>query len=216
MKSNDKISQDTPKKNNNLLKVFKRYKLLFLIMLFFLLVSNTFAWFLYNKVVSADISGSVRAWDVKLDGSANSEVVFEIDELYPGMSDFDKSLNIENNGGSTAMVSLTLNSFTLFGVEYKVGNTYTDEAGVSKTYTEEDLLNIFSTYPFKMSFNVTDSELSPGQAADIIFHVDWPYESGNDELDTYYGQEAYNFKEANPSGKAIIIKIGIESTQKAE
>ena len=43
--------------------------------------------------------------------------------------------------------------------------------------------------------------------------VNWPYESGDDELDTYWGKKSYDFKNDNPGENEIEIKVKITATQ---
>ena len=43
--------------------------------------------------------------------------------------------------------------------------------------------------------------------------VKWDYESGNDELDTYWGNQAYLYKESHPDEPCIQISIKLYVTQ---
>ena len=49
--------------------------------------------------------------------------------------------------------------------------------------------------------------------ATINFSLVWPYESGNDELDTVWGHKAYLFHENNPDKKNISLVIKITASQ---
>ena len=37
--------------------------------------------------------------------------------------------------------------------------------------------------------------------------VEWPYESGNDEQDTFWGEAAYDFNEENPNTASLSLTI---------
>ena len=73
------------------LKVIKKkVKLRYLLLLIVLLVSNTFAWFIYNNQVDNRIDVHVRAWRIVLtkeDSQISDYVTFNVQNVYPGMTD---------------------------------------------------------------------------------------------------------------------------------
>lgn len=188
-KDNIKIVNDSHDTNVNkkiVLKVLKKHKIALLIIIFLIMVSSTFAWFLYNKTVSVEMHAHVKAWDVKLDGQEdqeNSEVEIELDSLYPGMSTVDTSLNndavikIVNNGEVPAEVSVNINSIVLFGMnvpkkgsggtanelgyEYEVVETKTDCTTDPDTNIEtcSTLILTVNGFPFELSFTLSGFDL---------------------------------------------------------
>ena len=44
----------------------------------------------------------------------------------------------------------------------------------------------------------------------------WPYESGNDELDTKYGNLAYEYNTKFPDNSSIHIELELKASQKAQ
>ena len=52
-----------------------------------------------------------------------------------------------------------------------------------------------------------------GGKDNIKFNFTWPFESGDDELDTKWGYKAYQYKEENPDSKSIILIIKVTATQ---
>ena len=49
--------------------------------------------------------------------------------------------------------------------------------------------------------------------AHFTMTVRWPYESGNDELDTEWGNRSYTFKSNNPGVDEIQATVKIVATQ---
>jgi len=72
-------------------------------------------------------------------------------------------------------------------------------------------------YPFKINVNKDDTQLVEG-TGDGIFSVtvEWPFESGDDELDTLWGNNAYEFYSLNPDAKSIEIQIKLSAQQIAQ
>ena len=54
---------------------------------------------------------------------------------------------------------------------------------------------IQNEYPFKISVTVDKSELTTGfEEAHFTIKVEWAYESGDDDADTYWGEKLMNLK----------------------
>ena len=43
--------------------------------------------------------------------------------------------------------------------------------------------------------------------------VSWPYESGDDEKDTYWGSKAYDYKKSNPNESGIKLRLKVSAVQ---
>ena len=69
-------------------------------------------------------------------------------------------------------------------------------------------------YPFHILFQLTSTAIDPsiGEAKYMV-KANWPYESGNDELDTLWGTKASQFKEENPDTPTILLKLKISVFQ---
>ena len=86
---------------------------------------------------------------------------------------------------------------------------------IDENTTSEDLENkILQEYPFKIIINKEDSQLV-GETGTGSFKisVEWAYESGDDELDTYWGNKAYEYYSLNPGETSLLIKIKLIATQ---
>lgn len=207
-------------KNKKLSKVIikvikKRFKLRHLLFLALLLTTNSFAWFIYMNKISSDIDVKVKAWNVsfEFDNQTMTDYVnFIVDDVYPGMTDYVQSLSVTNDGEVAAKLYYEIISVTILGTEY------TTEDG---SYTSEELVTKLETeYPFKIRIS-TNQEIVDGNGgnANFIVTVTWPYESYDeegtltDEIDTYWGNQAYQFKQNYPDSSCILLNVKLSATQ---
>ena len=195
-------------KNINQKKVLlflrKSNRFRFLILLFMLLSINTFAWFVYSKTVSNSIKASVLSWNVAFQNQNEvvQQVVFNIASLYPGMDEFNDKIKITNYGDTKADIIYSIE-------EVKILNkTYTHSE-----YEEEELLNFLTNNPFKIELQLDKKLLLPKENCEFKVHAYWPYESGNDTLDTKWGHDSFIFNQNNPNTDQIKIKIKLVAKQ---
>lgn len=185
-------------------KRLRRRTLFFLILT---LMANTFAWFIYSNKVSNNITTGVKSWKInfKQDGvDIVNNVEFKIDSIYPGMPDYTNSLSITNIGETAANISYEVEEIKIL-----------DEFYNSDMYSSTDLINrLKDNYPFKMNFSINNQEVGTGQTSEFTFSLVWPYESGHDEADTYWGKKSASFKEQYPDKDQIAIKVKIIAGQK--
>ena len=185
-------------------KRLRRRTLFFLILA---LMANTFAWFIYSNKVSNNITTGVKSWKInfKQDGvDIVNNVEFKIDSIYPGMPDYTNSLSITNIGETAANISYEVEEIKIL-----------DEFYNSDMYSSTDLINrLKDNYPFKMNFSINNQEVGTGQTSEFTFSLVWPYESGHDEADTYWGKKSASFKEQYPDKEQIAIKVKIIAGQK--
>ena len=92
------------------------------------------------------------------------------------------------------------------------------DAENDSTITSEIIENKMTTeYPFKIRIIKSDEQLISGTGNGFFkISVEWPYESGNDELDTFWGNKAYEYYSLNPGEKCIQLKLELIARQKAE
>ena len=201
---------------NSILKALKkRFRLRYILFIAILLAANTFAWFIYMDKISSDIDVKIKSWNVsfKLDNQDMTDYInFAVDEIYPGMTPYTQNLAVTNDGEVDAKLYYEIISIKV------LDEFYTTEEG---TTTEDDLKNIMrERYPFKIQIT-TNQELinKNGGTAMFYINVTWPYESvnsngvSNDELDTHWGKEAYNFIHNNPGIPCIKVKVKLSAIQ---
>lgn len=189
-------------------KVFKTIKRLryFLIIAILLLSINAYAWFVYITKVDTSITARVRSWNVMFqahDTTIVSEVIFSVGEIYPGMPDYNDFATITNNGESTGSLTFRIKSVQIFE------NTYTED-----DYTTEELVAMLAdNYPFKIDVQLTNDTITPNSTEYFTVDITWPYESGDDELDTYWGNVAYTYRNSTNSDTCISITAEVRVSQ---
>ena len=186
---------------NKLKKRIRKRTLFFLIIA---LMANTFAWFIYSNKVSNSITTGVKSWKITFDQDGQTleqNVVFDFDDIYPGVNDQEKSIDITNDGEMKAYISYKIESIQIFDDIFTIDN-----------YSSLELENILNNnYPFKIVFS-NDDEINIGDTASFKVHLTWPFESGDDEKDTYYGKKSYEFKQ-NSNDSQIKIKVKIKASK---
>lgn len=187
----------------------KRIKLRTILLLAIMLSCNSFAWFVYATKVSTGVTAHVKTWNILFsskDNQIEEEVQFSIPSIYPGMDDYTDSIVAYNNGEHTAVVNYKITEATVLGVNYRVDDNI---------LTSDMLENILADdFPFKITMNVSNNEIEPGSGTSTFsLSVVWPYESGDDELDTYWGIKSYEYSNNNPDKDSIILKIKVSAVQ---
>ena len=206
----------------NLKKIVKPHQILFIIVM---LIGNTYAWFVYSNKVSSAIDVHVRAWNVLFQSgetTISDYFYVNIPNVYPGMTDYVSSLTIENESEIAANIRYEILNLRVFDDEYvtvegrRENNETAQQGDLTSAQLEQKLLN---DYPFTISFSLTSdsiSQITNDNTSQSIYSVTlaWPFESGDDELDTYWGKRAYEYaSSASPTSPEISLTIKIYVTQ---
>lgn len=214
-----KEDSNNKKKKNIFLLILKRVKISHLIILAVLLIANSYAWFIFVNNVSNRLDVHVRAWrvDFEDDGQVVEEVNVEVDNAYPGMTDYEKEVIAHNYGDLPATASYKILSANIMGDEYISEEGVVDAGGTltGDEPTSAELETMLTTdYPFVFSFDLSETNLAAlTGTTTYTVGLTWAYESGDDEADTYWGIQAYNYKEDNPTLPSISLKIKVYITQ---
>lgn len=182
-----------------------------LIFLILILVVNVLGWYIYISEVSSDITTHVKAWKIDFDNSVNQDVDFVVDDLYPGMETQTKEIQLTNSGEMDAVISVTVLQMRILDDTYVADGT---------TVTGDDLIDSLSNdYPFSVKFyvdgeEVTEKDVLINATATIVVEISWPFESGDDATDTYWGNAAYDFMNENPDTPCIQINAKVIANQK--
>ena len=196
-----------------IVKVLKKIKLRNLIILLVLLIVNTFAWFIYATRVSLDLSVHVSSWNVEfLSGeeeiTSNMEIV--VDRIYPGMDTFERKIEVHNKGETPAILTYEIKSLEIMGEKFEAN----EETGLTSDDIEQ---KVEQEYPFKIGILTEEnSEIQSNEKGAFEVTVHWPFESGNDNLDTYWGNKAYEYYSLNPGKESIVLNLNLIATQKKE
>lgn len=196
------------KKENVITLVLKKVKLSSLILLAISLCCNAYAWFIYATKASTGIEAYVTSWNVSFE-SGNEDITTNIDidieEIYPGMETWTREVGVVNKGETAAILEYSINSITVLGKQYAVGVD-----GI----TNEDITNKLAEFPFKIEITKEQGNLDQKNGkGNFVIQVLWNFESGNDELDTKWGQEAYTFKEQHPAESCIHMDVMLKAVQ---
>lgn len=187
-------------------KIIKKVKFKTLFLLMITLASNSFAWFIYTTKVSSNISAKVREWNVSFDvNGENVEKTIEIniDSLYPGMTTYTQTLTASNSGEARAQISYEVIRANILG---------DDLTGMS--YSDIQIINYLrSYYPFSIDFHVSNDIVQANSEETVTISVSWPYESGQDEEDTKWGNLAYIYHSSHPDTPSIDLSIKITAYQ---
>ena len=174
--------------------------------LVFALMANAFAWFIYSNKVSGTITTGVKSWKInfKEDGAdLTNNIEFKVDWAYPGMETYEKKVSITNAGQLKASLKYEITYAKIFDEEYS-----------NENYSSDKIIKILDTkYPFKITFTIDNQSIETGQTTNFGFKLSWPYESGNDELDTTYGKKAAAYKESGNSKSEIEIRVLVTAAQ---
>lgn len=192
----------------------------YLILLILLLVSNSFAWFIYSTQVNSDVSVHVKAWKVEFknaDTPINQYVNVNITNAYPGMTAFSQTITAYNESEVQAGLSYTIMSVNLMGTQIKTVEGVNADGGTltgSEPTSAQLATQLASNYPFKITITMTADPLaSETGTGSFVIGMTWAYESGDDVADTNWGTQAYTYKQANPTSPSIAMVIKISITQ---
>ena len=191
------------------LKIIKeKVKIRTMLLLIVFLSFNAYAWFIYATKASVGISAHVSSWNIEFKTGENQTVTnmdFDVGRIYPGMEKYTKELSIRNSGEINATISYKIKKIEILGDIY-------EENG---TVTSEELLNMLqNNYPFKFNITVLNGVILEENSSSVItISLEWPFESGDDLLDTSWGERAYEYYSINPTSKSFHVELEIEAVQ---
>lgn len=210
------MKEENLAKKNNLYKLYKvlrkRVKLGSILLLLLTLSANTFAWFIYATKVDSGVKAHVRAWNVLFeahDEEIEEMMSFDVSDIYPGMETYTDSVEVRNKGESSAKLSYEIVSINILGEVYEVKE--------GSILTSDNLINsLLTDYPFKISIGMSNPTINPGSLERFTLTVSWPYDSGDDEEDTYWGTKAYDYHASNPDSSSILINLKVSARQSTQ
>ncbi len=193
-------------KQSNYKKIKKGLRRRTIFFLILTLIGNAFAWFIYSNKISTSINVGVKSWKItfaQAGTTLENNVVFSVDSIYPGMSNYTDAIEIRNSGEMAANITYELTYVKVF-----------DEVYTNETYTSSQMENILANnYPFKVTFVVGSPTIGITDSTNFEMHIVWPYESGDDDLDTFWGKKSYDFQNTYPLENEIEVKVKIVATQ---
>ena len=193
-------------KQSNYKKIKKGLRRRTIFFLILTLIGNAFAWFIYSNKISTSINVGVKSWKItfaQAGTTLENNVVFSVDSIYPGMSNYMDAIEIRNSGEMAANITYELTYVKVF-----------DEVYTNETYTSSQMESILANnYPFKVTFVVGSPTIGITDSTNFEMHIVWPYESGDDDLDTFWGKKSYDSQNTYPLENEIEVKVNIVATQ---
>lgn len=212
--------ESSKKKKSVFLRLLKRIKPSRLIFLAILLVVNTYAWFIYVDTVSNQMEVHVKSWKIDFtsgDTPVTDYVNVFVDNVYPGMTTYTKTITAYNYSEVSASATYKILSASIMGDEYitEEGRAELGESVQQGDLTSDELEEqLAEDYPFSITLAIsTSSMVAETGSTTYEITIAWPYESGDDELDTEWGTRAYDFKQDNPTDPCISLVVKIYITQ---
>lgn len=202
-------------------KKYKTYAKLNLLSLFFVAVSFisiTLAWFAYSGLARVETVINVKAWYIKFEGGQpddSNNITISSSEIYPGMETITEKINIKNLGDSDAEISYSI-------VEARI----LDDIITLDEHEPGYLVDKLSQdYPFHLNISLSKNYIDAiDGTGELEVSLSWPLDSDHDELDSTWGNAAYNFqaeeeKKHNDDNTyqkrpAVKIMISVKAEQK--
>ncbi len=156
------------------------------------LISVTLAWFAYSGLVDVETEVGIKAWYIEFEknneATAN-DIIISLANIYPGMDTVKEVIKIKNLGDADAKIKYTINEARILeGPEdfYEISDSMTSE------YIEDALSH---KYPFHINISISKKYVAPKEEdATFEVSVSWPLDSGDDILDSYWGNKAYKYE----------------------
>ena len=194
-----------------IVKIIKIIKIKNIVILILILAFNTYAWFIYATRVSSSLTVHISSWNVQFsigEEETVTNILIEVERIFPGMEPFEKHIEVKNKGEIKAILDYEIKSLKVMDEFYEIADDM----------SSEDLENKMKTdYPFEINVASNDTELAAGTGTgSFTITVNWPFESGDDELDTLWGNKAYEFYSLNPDAKSIEIGLTLIAQQIAQ
>lgn len=192
-----------------ILKKLKKIKLRHLVLLILLLSFNSYAWFIYSTKVSTGMSAHVTSWNITFqvgEEMVESNLKIDLDRIYPGMETYEREIIVQNKGEAKASLSYEIEKVTILGNQYEVSESFTSSQ--LETMLKEE-------YPFKINIVTNEENMqNDGGYGTFKVTVEWPFESSNDELDTYWGERAYEYYSLHPNMTSLEVIVKLMAIQK--
>ena len=143
-----------------------------ILLIAFLLIINTFAWFTYISKANLSLNGSVVSWEVSFldQNSIIKDINIAITDMKPGMMQFAKTIDIVNNSDVAAKFTYKITSVEFLGTKIFEG----EETETIKQKLEQE-------FPFTLKMIVGKQDLDLTDTSSFEVTMDWTYEE-----DKYY------------------------------
>lgn len=167
-------------------------------------ISVTLAWFAYSGLSKVDTDVTVKSWYIEFkrgEEVTTKDIVISLDDVKPGMETNTEEIVINNKGDSDASIK--------YKIEYvKILNedNMTSSLDTTSDYIEDAIAH---NYPFHINMGLDrNNVLLKGEENRFKISVSWPLDSGDDKLDSLWGNKAYQYQK-DTNNSSPLIKLGI-------
>ncbi len=125
---------------------------------------NSFAWFVFVSNSDNIVKADVVEWEIEFfdEDTETSVMDITIDNLYPGMHDYIKSIKVRNSSHLGATFSYEIEELSIFGEDYHMSEDM-------ETFLENAL-------PFYIIFDVSKVDINKDESISFAVKVGWEYE----------------------------------------
>ena len=167
-------------------KKLNKQKYISLLLALFTFGVNIFAWFAFSANAGLGLDATVAAWDVEFkdNGEISRDLFIEVTKMKPGMSNFIRTIEVNNKSDVVAKFSYEFVSISLLGNDINISNI-------------DDIDDYLANYyPFSIQFTPSSDEIAANGSINYSASVIWPYED-EEETTTYYAQnDIYEYNDS--------------------
>lgn len=194
-------------------KVFLKINIVSILFAVVSLISVTLAWFAYSGLVSAKTEIGVQAWYIEFEKDnqpVSNNIVISLEDIYPGMEPRKEEITIKNLGDADTKLKYKIDKARILDSQadyYEMSNNMTSE------YIEDAISH---NYPFHIDISLSTLYLDSKEEGVFEVSVTWPLDSGNNALDSLWGNNAYQYSQTQesllPEERSPAIEVNINVT----
>jgi hypothetical protein len=194
-------------------KVFLKINIVSILFAVVSLISVTLAWFAYSGLATARTEVGVKAWYIEFEKDnepVSNDIVISLEDIYPGMEPRKEEITIKNLGDADTKLKYKVNKARILDSQndyYEMSNNMTSD------YIEDAISH---NYPFHIDISLSKLYLDSKENATFEVSVSWPLDSGNNALDSLWGNNAYQYSQAQelllPEERSPAIEVNINVT----
>ena len=227
------------KKNMNILRLNRKSKgkskFNKFIMLIFSLIMTTFAWFTYSRILDTTLDIHLASWDMEYyigEEKQENPIGIEFQTLYPAMPEQTVTIDIKNNGETSADIGCQIKSITIAGISYELINegetnitenyivikqpSFSIDSATRKLIYRNTIINDSTRFPFTLNIEYLSEvdEATQGTPGTGYFKATVNWIGNNDELDSKWGYTVGEYLMNNPTETSVMsIGLTIDSYQ---
>ena len=194
-------------------KVYLKINIVSILFTVVSLISVTLAWFAYSGLATARTEVGVRAWYIEFEKNnepVSNDIVISLEDIYPGMEPRKEEITIKNLGDADTKLKYKISKARILDSQsdyYEMSNNMTSD------YIEDAISH---NYPFHIDISLSTLYLDSKEDATFEVSVTWPLDSGNNALDSLWGNNAYQYSQAQelllPEERSPAIEVNINVT----